>query len=218
MVKPTSKRLPARTASRRTERGATLFVVVLALTMLTGIGLYTVHSTTLIARASGNERQAMQTEYLAQLGTLATLSQFSTAPAVYVPYALRGADDCRMNQGLTTTSITPPSCFELSNDQMTPPGGALFETDSFSNPGAYLPDVTGHFLSETTDVAPTLGPIAGMDAVSKGAFRLYQAKITTISQLQPATATPNACVEGVMQVAGQHMTRAHVIVGPIGGN
>lgn len=206
-----------RVRARRRERGATLFVVVLAITLLTGIGMYTVHSTTLIARASGNERLAMQTEYLAQLGTLATLAQFSTAPAVYVPYALRGADECRMNVGLPTSGYTKPACFEQSSNQLTlPTGTAIFDADSFSTPGAYSADVKGHFLSETTDVAPTLGPIAGMDAVSRNAFRLYQAKITTIAQLQPAAAT-TACVEGVMQVAGQHMTRAHVIVGPIAG-
>jgi hypothetical protein len=206
-----------RQAARRSQRGATLFVVVLAITMLMGIGLYTVHSTALIARASGSERQALQTEYLAQLGTLTTLSQFSSAPAVYVPYALRGADECRMNLGLETTGFARPACFEQSSSSLILPGGVtIFEADSFSNPGALPADIRGHFLTETTDVAPTLGPIAGMDAASRNAFRLYQAKITTISQLQPAAAG-TACVQGLMQVAGQHMTRAHVIVGPIGG-
>lgn len=204
--------------SRRQQRGATLFVVVLAITMLTGIGLYTVHSTALIARASGSGRQALQTEYLAQLGTLTTLAQFSSAPAVYVPYALRGADDCRMNLGLVTSGHAKPACFEQSSSSLILPGGvSMFEADSFGNPGSLSADMTGHFLTETTDVAPTLGPIAGMDAASRNAFRLYQAKITTISQLQPAAAS-TACVQGLMQVAGQHMTRAHVIVGPIGGN
>lgn len=205
--------------NRAEERGATLFVVVLAITLLTGIGLYTVHSSALLARAAGNERQAQQTAYLAELGSLAMLSELASNPAVYVPVAIQGKDDCRMNQGLSTTSVALPSCFEKSSNTFTLAGSAqLFAADSFGvkEASAATYPITGHFLAETTDVAAALGPVPGMDATTRNAFRYYQAKITTIAQLQPQAAT-TACVQDVMQVAGQHVTRAHILLGPVAG-
>lgn len=205
------------------ERGATLFVVVLAITLLTGIGLYTVHSTALLTRAAGNEREAMQTAYLAELGTLATLSELASAPAVYVPVAISGTDDCRMNQGLDPTKFGKAPCFEKSSTTFTLATGAtITAADSFGTakdanaPNGYA--ITGRFITETTDIAPALGPIPGMDATTKNAFRYYQAKLTTIAQLQPnVTGGSTTCVQNVMQVAGQHITRAHVLLGPIPG-
>jgi hypothetical protein len=206
-------------ARRGRERGATLFVVVLAITLLTGIGLYTVHSSALLTRAAGNEREAQQTTYLAELGALATLSELASNPGVYVPVAIQGQDDCRMNQGLSTTGVTLPACYEKSSSTFVLTTGAtLMAADSFGTKDASATTypITGHFLSETTDVAPALGPVPGMDATTRNAFRYYQAKITTIAQLQPQAAT-TACVENVMQVAGQHITRAHILLGPVAG-
>jgi hypothetical protein len=214
-------KLPSRRFHGR-ERGTTLFVVVLAITMLTGIGLYTVRSAALLARAAGNERQATQTEYLAQLGTLAGLSQLSTAPAAYVPLALSGRDDCRMNLGLDTSTYAPPPCLELSSARFTLiTNHGLFDNDTFGtaldqSTTPATPIISGRFLTEVTDVAPALGPVRGMDAVSRNAFRFYEAKLTTIAQLQPAAASAS-CVQNVMQVAGQHLTRAQVLIGPVGG-
>lgn len=216
------KKRVSRGHGRAAERGTTLFVVVLAITMLTGIGLYTVHSAALLARASGNEREALQTAYLAQLGTYAALSQLSLAPAAYIPQALTGADDCRMNLGLDTTTYKAPPCLELSSSSYAlQTGHTMFDIDTFGTAldpkqATPTPLINGRFLTEVTDMALAVGPVAGMDAVSRNAFHYYEGKLTTIAQLQPSAAS-NACVENVMQVAGQHMTRAHVLVGPVGG-
>jgi hypothetical protein len=202
------------------ERGTTLFVVVLAITMLTGIGLYTVHSSALLARAAGNEREASQTEFLAQLGTVAALSQLSLGAAAYVPQARSGSDDCRNNLGLDLTKIAPPSCLELasSKDYTLSTGHGLFETDSFGTAtvgSTSTPAISGAFHTEVTDLAPA-GSVPGMDVGQKGAFQYWEAKLTTTATLQPAAASA-ACVQNVMQVTGQHITRAHVIVGPVPG-
>lgn len=207
------------TYGRGAERGATLFVVVLAITMLTGIGLYTVHSAALLARASGNQRQAEQTEYLAQMGVLAGLSVISTAPQSYIPQALSGTDDCRNNLGIDTTIYKSPSCLELSSDGNTLlTGHTLFSTDTFGtaiDPKTSAPALNGRFHTEVTDVFMAY-PVTGMDVVNRNAFHYYEAKLTTTAQLQPAGAAAG-CVQDLMQVAAQHSTRAHVLVGPLGG-
>jgi Tfp pilus assembly protein PilX len=209
------------------ERGTTLFVVVLAITMLTGIGLYTVHSAALLARASGNERQAMQTTYLAQLGVLTTLSQLATNAEYYVRNSRRTKDssatelldDCVNNQGLDLSQYKA-SCAEISSmDTLSLVAGAsLFATDSFGtalDPNTTKAPIIGRFHTEMTDVynGP---PIAGADAGGHGGpiMSYAYAKLTTVAELHPAAAT-NACVQNVMQVAGQHVTRAHVVIGPV---
>jgi hypothetical protein len=206
------------------ERGTTLFVVVLAITMLTGIGLYTVHSAALLARASGNERQAMQTTYLAQLGVLASMSQLATNAQFYVGNSKKTKDgsatelldDCLANSGIDLSQYKV-SCAELSSaDTLALVSGAtLFAPDSFGtaiDPATGNPPIIGRFLTEMTDVYP--GPlIPGYE--TQGLTFMY-AKFTTSAELHPASAA-GACVQNVMQVAGQHVTRAHVVVGPVAG-
>jgi len=199
------------TARRAGERGATLFVVVLAITLLTGVGLYSLHSSALVARASGNQREARQTEYLGELGTLAMLSDMSVDPASFVGLAMKAQDPCRMNQGYDTTNSAQPPCYKKESAQYVLPTPAnLFETDTF---GPY-PEIAGSFHTELTDVAPAAWPVTGQQVTQDG-LQFYQGKLTTIAQLARSTATPQACTLNLMPIAGQHLTRAHVVLGPL---
>jgi hypothetical protein len=192
------------------ERGAALFVVVLAVTLLTGVGLYSLHSSTLVARASGNQREARQTAYLAELGTLAMISDTSQDPALYVGLARKAQYPCRNNLGYQTSSSDPPSCFKkASGDYTLPTGAALMASDSF---GAYS-DIAGRFHTELTDVGPGSWAIAGQQ-MSQDGFQFYQGKLTTVAQLE-RSGSGGACVANMMPIAGQHVTRAHVVMGPV---
>jgi hypothetical protein len=214
MVKQMRKR-----SRRASERGTTLFVVVLAITMLTGIGLYTVQSSALLARAAGNERQAMQTTYLAQLGTLVTLSQLATNAGKYVKDAKEAKDDCANAQGIDLATFAAPSCYEMTPADLSlvSTSTTLFASDTFGtalDPTTNASPVGGKFLTEITDVSQ--GPLVPGFAQDPRAPTLYYAKLTTTSELHPASVTAaNACVNNVMQVAGQHVTRAHVVIGPV---
>ena len=212
------------------ERGATLFVVVLVITLLSGIGLYTVHSAGLVAQASGNGRQAVQTEHLSQLGALTTMSKLVQVPSTFTNAQLEARkpdafqEDCRSMKDVPVGGTTGAFCLELNSDSALdfPLAGdtTLFAEDSFGmgtdeEGNAHL---TGKFQTETTEVDKA-GPVAGSSVGSTGSGPrtvYYQAKITSIAQLLPARAIDDrACVANMMQVTGQHITRAHVIVGPI---
>jgi hypothetical protein len=196
--------------SRSRERGATLFVVVLAITLLTGVGLYSLHSSALVARASGNQREARQTTYLAELGTLAMLSDTSQDPALYVTRARDASYPCKNNVGYETATAIPPSCFKKSSaDYTIPTGAALMSPDSF---GAYS-DIAGRFHTELTDVGPGAWAIAGQQ-MSQDGFQFYQGKLTTVAQIERA-GSGGVCVANMMPIAGQHVTRAHVVMGPL---
>jgi hypothetical protein len=222
----------ARRPAASRERGATLFVVVLVITLLTGIGLYTVHSAGLVAQASGNGRQALQTEHLAQLGALSTMSQLVQNAAV-----LGAADErrrvaevddqerCASTEGVDTTQTGRPFCLELTSEDPAnfPLAGSvpLFTPESFGmaiDPETGNAPIVGRFHTETTEMEDA-GPVAGSSVGSGGGqhvSKYKQVKITATAQLFPAGAlVSNACVENMTQVTGQHMTRAHVIVGPL---
>lgn len=212
-----SKPRPRTTRRNASERGATLFVVVLVITLLTGIGLFTVHSSALLARAAGNERQALQTTYLAELGTLLALSSIGADPQSYVDLASKteNYEDCRATQGIDTSIYGPQKCIELPDNKMAPPTGATpWASDSFGTAkdvqtGTYA--TTGKFDTETSDIDIAGAVVPGFP---NGAYVFVTAKITTTATLQPVEAA-TACVENVMQTAGQHMTRAHVKIGPV---
>jgi len=125
-----------------------------------------------------------------------------------------------------TTQMGIPFCLELRSDAKDFPladRATLLASDSFGM--AIDPDsatdaapISGIFHTETTEVDQA-GPVAGssVGSASSGPKTYYvQAKITSIGQLMPTAAFgKGACVENMMQVSGQHITRAHVIVGPI---
>jgi hypothetical protein len=202
-------RLSSRSDQRARERGATLFVVVLAITMLTGVGLYTVHAASLSARAAGNGREALQAERVAELNGLALLSQLRIDAVPYVKNAINADPQlsCEMNPGL------PPrtSCLQLTSDGLIPPSGAsLIGSDSFGP----LATLSGKARMEITDVNTPKLMIAGQDGNGiKMVF--YQATVTTVGYLNPAGVGASACVNGMMQASGQHMLRAHLLLGPM---
>lgn len=195
---------PRRT-SRSDERGATLFVVVLAVTLLTGVGLYSLHSSTLVARASGNQREARQSAYLAELGTLTAISAASQSPESFLTEARNAAFPCRYNLGVNTTGIRP-ACFKFEDSKYAPPTGAtLLAADSL---GPYS-DIEGEIHTEVTDVAPNRRPVPGYDK----RFEFWVATLHTEAELRRAGST-GACVATMMPISGQHVTRAHVVMGP----
>ena len=194
---------------RRTqERGATLFVVVLAITMLTGVGLYTVHSAALAERAAGNGRQSSQADRIAELNTLTLLSLLRTEPRPYLQEAINATPGiCEMNAGL------PPgaSCLQMTSDSFAPPtGAALVGADSLGALGT----MSGKARLEITDVNDLQLPMPGYN-MNDRKLRFYQATVTTIASLDPSGVSANACVNGMMQATGQRIVRAHLIVGPV---
>lgn len=197
-----------RSSAGSRERGATLFVVVLAITMLTGVGLYTVHASSLAARAAGNGRQASQADRVAELNALAFLSALRVEPRPYIQEAVNAnPGQCEMNGSLTAGT----TCLQLTSDGLVPASGApLIGTDSLGSLGT----LSGKARLEITDVNDLQIPIPGHD-LNKEEIRYYQATVTVIASLNPAGVPANACVGGMMQVAGQRIVRSQLIIGPM---
>ncbi len=94
-------RILRRIKRRSRERGAALFVVVLLITMLLGIGVYAARSATLATSASGHGRQMIQTQYVAQYGLLAANMQIE-------------------NGGFYTQALAAPNCVVSNQPNASP--------------------------------------------------------------------------------------------------
>src|SRR4051794_8708571 len=87
---------------RSSERGAALFVVVLVVTLLTAIGVFAMHATSLAQLSAGYSRRAAAALYLAEMAAnlrVATIADdgadFYAKGHHYPPYANVPPDDCR---------------------------------------------------------------------------------------------------------------------------
>ena len=200
---------------RSCERGATLFVVVLAVTLLTGVGLYTVHSAALSERAAGAGRQALQARGVTEVHAIAALTKFRrevesdimvandsinpNAPGMKIP--------CESNMGLAGIR-----CRALEPQDIAPPSGAtLLAPDSLGALGT----AQGFARIDLTDLYPADIPTPGNQEGRGSPTKMYTGTMTVVGQLNPAGTGAAACVENMMQVTGQHIIRAHLLLGPI---
>lgn len=199
-----------------------MFIVVMVITLLTAIGIFAARSASLVDMAAGYERQASQTQYLTEYGTLAALAQLGSGAAqAYVDQMDVGIDQCRANLGLDPSSR--PGCYkifkseiemvtnQISGEALLEPAIEGEESGSFGFNAA----VVGDFVVELTDKGPTGAPVAGTDIGGTGTrFGYVKVALTTTAQIRPQDGSA-ACSVGSAALAGQQLMRAHAIVGPV---
>lgn len=218
------RRAPGR---RRSERGAAVFVVVLAMTMLTAIGLFAAHSATLVDQAAGYVRMARQTQHLAEYGALAGAAELGSGSAQpYYEQMLGGAASCRANAKLEQDLSQPrPPCYKVFYSQLNERAAALADESLLVDESGEHADFLGHtangttdgvqgdFVVELTDPGPTGAPIAGTDMGGTGlGFRYVKVTATTIAHMRPPGDT---CVGSVATLTAQQGLRTHLVIGPI---
>jgi len=202
--------------ARRSERGATVFVVVLAITLLTAVGLFAAHSATVVDQAAGYARLARQTGYLAEYGTLAMASELgSGAGSLYLSEAESGKYDCPGTRELKAQfpgGIFP--CLTVSSQRLAERiaavsnGEQLMRDQTGDTPDrlGFAPTpasgIFGEFVVELGDVVPA--------PPQPGSSQPYKRVTTTTSAtLRPPGA---ACAPGNATLAGQQSVRSHIIV------
>lgn len=112
-----SRRLhPARRHAARLragQRGTALTVVVLAVTLLMGIGLFAARSARLATVASGSERQATQARYVAEYGMYLTVAQLSNGSASAVLKQARDPSFAASQNCKAQTGMLQPTCYKV---------------------------------------------------------------------------------------------------------
>ena len=215
---------------RTTERGAALFVVVLAITLLTAVGMFAAHSATLVDQAAGYNRLARQTQQMAEYGTLAVAADFGSGaagtylneartavpPKICVANAGRAADCFRRTyEDVAKQTLIAAKETLLADDTGDVPDviGASSGTGSTAGAG----DITGRFETEITDISGAGLSVKGRDIGNPNASAYKRITATTYSQLRPVEAVScTADLSGAgASVTGQQAMRAHLIVGPL---
>jgi hypothetical protein len=206
-----------RRAGRPSERGASVFIVVMVLTLLTAMGIFAVRTTSMADVAAGYDREASQAQYLAQYGTLAAAAELGSGTASAYVEKMRSGETCRANYGVDLTLTPIPLCYKLFMSEL----GARTMADSSNgilDPASLTPasnTLVGDFVVEMTDPGPAGSPIAGTDVGGTGtSFRYTKVSLTTTAQVRPFDGSA-ACTQAGAASAGQQTVRAHVVIGPL---
>lgn len=206
---------------RRRQRGAAVFVVVMAVTVLTAVGLFAAHSATLVDQAAGYDRLQSQTQQLAEYATLTSAAELGSGTAdAYVMMMQRGAQDpkvsCTSNFGLTGVP-----CYLIGYDRLNTRTKENSQEVLLENQDATKENVIGSgytqgdFYVELTEPRYVDVPVAGTDlsGTSGKAFRYLRVTATSYANFRPEGAA--ACSNDIATVSAQQSMRSHLIVGPI---
>ncbi len=220
---------------RARERGAAVFVVVLAITLLTAVGVFALRSASLVDQAAGYDRQSSQTMYLSEYAGRAVAAEVGDGAArTYIDKVATGTDTCHVNKLLDPNALDPNitylPCYKLFLNEIGNrvdahfSGNKLLSDQSTGTAGSLGPklDLTGAiqpmegvFVVEMTDPAestPTPGSAVGSNNPAN-TFRDVQLTFTAFAQVRPFDATPDDpwCASNSLSTSASVTSlRAHV--------
>jgi hypothetical protein len=202
---------------RRRERGATVFIVVVVISLLTGIGVYAVRVASMVDAAAGNARQAVQTRYMAEYGALSVLAELGSGTATqYLSMVRAATDDCRSTQFVDVDVAGRAPCYKVFMGELAEGGREFLNEPGDEGPGSLGGPVNLiNFVVELTDPVQTGAPVAGTDIGGTGPrFEYVTVTATSIGQVLPAD-TLASCDARAASVAATQQIRARMVVGPI---
>jgi hypothetical protein len=219
------------TRPRAGERGAALFIVVLVIVLLTAIGVFAVHATSLAQAAAGYSRRAAAAFYLSEFAMNVVVGDMAGKETEYLQLASTGKNDCRATSGLaallTTAGATGAiiSCRGIEFDQMKqlmnannpnivsdadgPVFGALNRPD---RPDDQI--IQGSFRVEMTDVGPGPIPQAGMAMSGATLSNAWQTAFTTTARIAPQMA--DMCSADATRASESQSLRGYVVFTTLG--
>ena len=182
---------------RRNARGATVFLVVLAMTLLTMMGIFAARAASLSELIVGYERSNQQTRYVLEAGVTMAAAQISAQPDLAVKFARSASNGTNVCYGGSwfptipgyTYACLPFNELSIANGSaasqtsagiktpappfapVTDASGGLPDLNNADNntPGSLGPaPVVPRFYAELTDIGPTGRPVAGMNAAPVG--------------------------------------------------
>jgi hypothetical protein len=219
-------RRPSPRPRKEREEGAVMLVVMLVVLMVTATAIFASHSTMFELRAAGSQRQAMQTQYVAEGSLTAALAMIDTLGAGSIDLAMQRVP---IDAGRQFTPEEPaygqstPHFRAYMRDFLTMPGviAPPVETTgyggSFGTTLGYTPD----FIIDINDSYDPGRPIAGMSATgdSPVAYRIWtitargRTGLGAADSFAPAEPTAAHLRRGIHEAAMN--SRALVISGPI---
>ncbi|MEZ4302223.1 MAG: hypothetical protein R3B70_45265 [Polyangiaceae bacterium] len=206
--------------ARRDQRGASVLIVFLVLTMLAGIGMYAARSATLSTATAGSVKKLDQTRYIAEYALVGAVSRDPQAYVQQMPKYTPVPNDPKCYGFSVVPNAT---CFALSSDGLDSDAGMplVLPPDVPSNvPGALGPSaLETDFNIDLTDLMPASPPIPGeaLNADSPVKVSYFSVTLTATGQLRPTVNPADAAgvAKGLASTATVQAWRAHVVIGPI---
>lgn len=195
---------------RSDERGAAVFVVVLAVTLLTAIGVFALRNASLVEQAAGYDRQASQPLYLSEYAARAVAAEVGSGAArTYIDKVATGTDTCYANDLLVGTDLDPNvsylPCYKLfytdveqrvdkhfSNQKVLDAHDGVTAGSLGPKLPAGVDSTEGVFVVEMTDPAestPTPGSAVGGNNPAN-TFRDVQVTFTAFAQIRQMDPNP----------------------------
>lgn len=206
----------------RSERGAALFVVLLALLLLSGLGLWAIHSASVLGRASGYSRAGVQAQYLAEMGILSGTS-LMTRMGMAEAQRATGNDTCWSVPA--TAECRSIGLDEISVETYEKSTQNLADTDSFSVEPTVALGLQGDFQVEFSGFRGAIAPGVALQQANTVGPRYERATVTSYGVLRPqvgsSAVVSNLCAESATpstaqnSAAGRVAVRAHAIIGPL---
>jgi hypothetical protein len=219
------------------QEGAAMLIVMLIILMATAVAMFAIHATSYEVRASGHVRQLMQTQYVAEAGTMATLSWVDRAgPRTLMSLMrqatlqrqARGPDGLKMVEFGEPPLLPAKDAYRFDAPQLMTITNVL-PVDRESLGGmrqAYAPLV----LVDVYDNHIFTRVMAGERADGHGQMRYLRATYTARGRTRLSTNAPlitdfgaqgedfRAPLDGVRDFhEGASDARAHGVSGPFGG-
>lgn len=215
-----------RSARRRREGGAAMFIVAMTLAVLASVGVYALAAASNELRTAGNERQNAQTHYLSQYGVMAATQELAgTKAQLYLGLMLAQPDTHCVSLVLPTTGPAPDpmtaACRRVgatelavgSNWSTTPTVAYQGLPNSQTlTPGSLGPTpLKADFFVEFT--APTMTSAAARYALNSQ-FCFIQFTTTSVGVTQPQSITGSGS-SAYFGGEGLEMQRARLVAGPV---
>lgn len=205
--------------SHSRERGAALFVVVLVITLLLGIGAFAARSANLASAASGSERQMTQARYVAEYAMMFATATLSSSGAQSYMSQLRNPAPTDLCAG--QVAGTPQrSCYKMlySTIQTQFSGVNLNVCDPMT---AGVPGSLGtaaaecDFVVELSDVSEgAILPGFGLSTNSKP-LRFWYVTATASGQVRLTNGSGSAVLDPVSAESSSTQTvRGRILAGP----
>lgn len=140
---------------RARERGATMFVVMMVLMILSALGTFAVSNAHFDVQSAGYDRQRNAAIELSGFGAYAVAQEVATSPRDYLKMVLTGSEACKANLGL---AMTPAPCYHVYPKDVENRLGMTSEKlivpaiPASGTPGTFgITSTGGGFVAEITD-------------------------------------------------------------------
>ncbi len=209
---------------RERERGAAVFIVVMVIALLTGIGVFAVRSVSMTDLATGYDRQAVQTRLISDYaGRLVTAELGSGDAQAYLARFRRGTDACASNLNATPVAVgSPIPCFVFTTDdiktliQRRTSGQSLFADQTTTAAGSLGPEIVSGNASSALEGLMRVEVIDAFGGETSMGFQAgdsssVQFTVTAYAQVRNVTGTTAWCANPTVSSGASLLSlRAHV--------